>query len=304
MPLDDLIHATAERLGGAEALAMLKADPYWPKWDGPWWQATLLWELGHAALIPEVTQATFVTALNEHYLPHFPLVEADIPPGADPYRHILCHCALGTMIQVLQAAGVDVAAALPRALPWILKHQLPDGGLNCDEQAYTRPEPRGSIVSTLPAAEALLWGPWEGPEVERALDAAAGYLLARRLNYSLSRGDEIAAEFWTPTFPRFYAYDVLRGLRFLAGWSKRRGRPLPQEATAEARGRLERFFESEDAPRRFHEGRQTLRQEEGGAWRHDQPALGSPLLAHVSAPSVARARLYREALGLGLTLKK
>ncbi len=35
-----------------ESLNSIKLDPYWPKWDSPWWKAVLLLECGQAELIP------------------------------------------------------------------------------------------------------------------------------------------------------------------------------------------------------------------------------------------------------------
>lgn len=151
------IDRAAAALGGNAAIAAMRRDPYWPKWAAPWWDMTVLWELGHADRIPERAAQAMVDALNGHYLRFFPKTMDDIPAGADPYRHIACHCALGTMGQVLGAVGVPVFDAVPWLLDWMLEHQLPDGGLNCDEQAYTAAHPHSSVVSTLPAAPGALW---------------------------------------------------------------------------------------------------------------------------------------------------
>jgi hypothetical protein len=234
---------TLAYLGSAEAEASLEADPYWPKWASPWWRMTLLCELGQARAIPERAVAAMTRVLRTHYLEDFPLDPAALPPGVDPYRHVACHCALGTIHQVLRAAGVDVDAELPWIRAWLLRYQLPDGGLNCDEAAYRRPVPHSSMVSTLPPLEAVLHGTPRplAPAEERFLDRGAGYLIARRLCRSVSRGGALMDPAWLePCFPRFYDYDVLRGLSFLTAWSERRGLPLPVAAIDEARTHLER----------------------------------------------------------------
>jgi hypothetical protein len=288
------VQATLDYLGSPGALASVARDPYWPKWDSPWWHMALLHEIGLSPLIPAVLAQAMAAALQGHYLPTFPRVESEIPAGIDPYRQILCHCALGSMVQVLAGRGRTIDEALPGARAWFLRYQLPDGGLNCDEAAYTRPSPHSSMVSTLPPLEAML-GSTERPftpEETAFLDAGANYLLQRRLCRSLSKGALIDESWLTPTFPRFYEYDVLRGLRFLVGWARRLSRPLPWSAI-------------EEVVRHLHEGftRDTI---EPRAWARQQltlPAVGRapltpaslfPLLEEALRPEVARTYLQRE----------
>lgn len=212
-----------------DALDAIARDPYWPKWDGPWWRMVLLWEMGLAPRLPKACVDALTRAIDSHCLHHFPIRADEVPPGVDPVRQVPCHCQIGTVYQVLAAAGADVDAALPWIRPWFLKYQLPDGGLNCDEAAYTRPVPRSSFLSTLPPLEAVLFcTPREFTPQERAfVDRGAHYLIRRRLCRSLSKGGVIDESWLKPCFPRFYFYDVLRGLRFLARWSVRFGQALP-----------------------------------------------------------------------------
>src|SRR5262249_32545141 len=139
--------------------------------------------------------------------------------------------------------GLDAEREVPWLRAWFPRYQLADGALNCDEEAYTRPVPRGSIVSTLPPLEALLFdarGPLS-PAEEAFLDRGAAYLLARRLFRSISKGGApIDPALLEPCFPRFYHYDVLRGLAFVAAWAERRAKPLPAEAIAEAAAAIAR----------------------------------------------------------------
>lgn len=231
--MEALIRDCVECLASTDAI---RRDPYWPKWDGPWWRMTLLWEMGLAHRIPAATVREMTAALDRHCLHFFPIRDSEVPPGVDPVRQVACHCQLGTMVQVLHACGVDVDRELPWIRPWFLKYQLPDGGLNCDETAYAKPEPHSSVVSTLPPLEAVLLctdRPFT-PEEQRFLDRGAEYLLRRRLFRSARTGAVIDAAWLRPVFPRFYFYDVLRGLRFLAACSERLRRPLPREPLAEA----------------------------------------------------------------------
>jgi hypothetical protein len=293
--LEVAVQESVEVLRSSASRAALLLDPYWPKWDGPWWRATLLWELGRADAIPRDFADALCAAVDRHYLHDFPLRLEDVPPGRDPVRDVMCHCGLGTVVQVLAACGVDALARLPWVLPWCLRYQLPDGGLNCDEAAYTRPTPRGSVVSTLPLLEAVLRLAPRSPEGDAFLDRGAEYLLARRLWRSLSRGGVPIHEGWLrPSFPRFYHYDVLRGLRFLVGWAEARGRRLPEAAVGEARDAIDAARDGAGqlrAGRRPCDGARTRVLTAQDAW---EPAATFPLLELVSRTDAPSPWLTRE----------
>ena len=155
---DNALHETIDFLASDAGVAAITADPYWPKWDGPWWRMTLLWELGLAERIPPRAVRAMVSTLHTHYLRRFPESEDDLPPGMDIYRQSACHCMIGTGFQVLHACGVRVDEELPWLREWILKYQLADGGWNCDN-GVTR---CSSFVSTLPPAEAPPRTPQQG----------------------------------------------------------------------------------------------------------------------------------------------
>lgn len=73
---DDAILSQFRDLGTAletdESLNSIKLDPYWPKWDSPWWKAVLLLECGQAELIPRRFIDTLIAAVDAHYLHTFP----------------------------------------------------------------------------------------------------------------------------------------------------------------------------------------------------------------------------------------
>lgn len=295
--LEAAVRDSVEALRAPAARAALAVDPYWPKWDGPWWRATLLWEVGRADAIPPDFAEALCAAVDRHYLHDFPLRLEDVPAGRDPIRDVMCHCGLGTVVQLLAACGVDALGRLPWVLPWCARYQLPDGGLNCDEAAYTRPTPRGSVVSTLPLLEAALALAPDAPGAGAFLDRGAEYLLVRRLWRSVSRGGAPIHEGWLrPSFPRFYHYDVLRGLRFLVGWAEVRGRRLPEAAVGEARDALDgALVAGELRPgRRPCDGARTRVLTAQDAWA---PAASFPLLELVSrtdAPSPWLTREWRD----------
>lgn len=221
-----------EYLASAAALASVAADPYWPKWRSPWWDMLALYELGLAEQIPKQIARAMVAALDA--MPHtFPIRDDDWPPGANKRRDAECHCALGAIDQVLRGCGIDVDRALPWLAPWYARYQMADGGYNCDETAYLAAgAPPSSMVATVAVLEALVQRPPSEPA-----DRAANLLIARELRHgsptAYNAAERDAARAWGElTFPRFYFYDVLRGLAALVGWAVGHDRAIPLSAIA------------------------------------------------------------------------
>lgn len=234
------LDATLTYLASPAALESLRRDAYWPKWDSPWWHMLLLHEMGLAAQIPKPASEALVDALNALPVKIFPIRAGDMPEGVDPYSGTSCHCAVGNIYGVLASAGVDVSARLPWMRRWLSAYQMADGGMNCDEGAYlVEGECPSSMVALVPCFEALVrhvpdWTPQEAECVERG----AQFLLKRELRLGCSTAynaaeRESARQWGEITFPRFYFYDVLRGLTALQQWSARTGRELPPLAVRE-----------------------------------------------------------------------
>ncbi|MDE2511973.1 MAG: hypothetical protein KGL74_12695, partial [Elusimicrobia bacterium] len=232
------IAASTAYLSSAAARESLARDPYYPKWNSPWWHMTLLFELDRADAIPPEAAEEMFAAVQSHYLRFFPNPREPLPAGKDPHRDAPCHCALGNIYQALDACGLDLDGRAPWMRAWFLHYQLPDGGLNCFEEAYAKGT-ASSIQSTLPALEAVLRvrRPFT-PSEEAFLDRGADYLIERRLVCRRSDGRVMNAEFLKVGFPRYYDYDVLRGLSFLAAWSRARRREVPREAVSGAMSAL------------------------------------------------------------------
>lgn len=229
--LETQIDDAVAYLGSPEAVASLQIDPYWPKWASPWWQMLALHELGAAERIPKRTVRALVAALDAMPLHEFPFRQDDVPAHLDPRRHSFCHCALGTIDQLLDACGVDVDRELPFVRDWYTRYQMADGGYNCDETAYlVEDECPSSMVGTISVLEALLR---RGPS--ETADRAAAMLIERELRHGSptrhNADERAAATAWTELcFPRFYFYDVLRGARALTRWATLHGRALPLAA--------------------------------------------------------------------------
>lgn len=229
--VDNAIEKSKNYLASHQALQSIERDPYWPKWDSPWWHMLLLHEMGLAKEIPKEAIEKMIEVLKDHYLPIFPIETEEVPEGLDPVRKIACLCAVGNMYQVLFNCGIDVDAKLPWMRAWFLRYQLPDGGLNCDEAVYTKPTPKSSIVTTVACLEAVLFCRNRALTVEETkfLNSGAEYLIKQKLFRKVSTGEVIDKNWLEIKFPRFYEYDFLRGFYFLAKWRDESGFSIPDE---------------------------------------------------------------------------
>ena len=284
----EALDETIAYLRGPAAVASIESDPYWPKWDSPWWRALLLVELGQANSVPREIVQALSNSLATHYLHQFPITLREIPADKSPQRHVMCHCGLASIDRILRECGVDVDMEHPWIRPWFKTYQLTDGGWNCDEAAYSSPTPRSSFVSTLPILESLLArGRGLDPSEIEVLDRGANYLIVRRLTRSLSKGGQHASSAWIlPCFPRFYEYDLLRGLSFIVRWAEFRQSPIPEDAVAEVVELLIQQAPSDDLAtgRRIVDGATTIRQGPVGIWTRGHSASLFPLLEIVSTP--------------------
>lgn len=284
--MSSALGASLDYLNSPAALESLRADLYWPKWHSPWWHALLLYEMGEVALIPAPIIEALVAGLRDFPCKIFPLDEGDLAPGLDPFSQTQCHCALGNIYQVLAAWGVEMERELPWIRAWFLRYQMADGGMNCDNAAYrVQDECPSSMVGTIAPFEAVLLHtsrPWTSEELE-FLKRGADFLMSRRLVLgSSSRHNaeerESARQWPRLCFPRFYFYDILRGLSALAIWAERSGEKLPASVIQEALSLLGEGPEL-GVQRQAHGGRLTRLSDGQRA-----PATSFPLLEEVSAP--------------------
>lgn len=223
-------------LGSDAAQRGIELDPYWPKWHSPWWHMLLLHELGEARQIPPRASAAMAARIDR-LLHLFPIHPSDAP-GANLQRDSACHCALGTMYPVLAACGIAVERVLPWVRPWFVRYQMANGGLNCDNTAYLQTsECPSSMVGTVAPLEAMLLGGAGASEQRAFVTRAGGFLIDRALIHGSqtvhNAKERDAAVAWRAlTFPRFYFYDVLRGLAALVRWAEATEQQLPEAAVA------------------------------------------------------------------------
>lgn len=280
-------------LNSPAALHALDADTYWPKWNSTWWHMLLLHEMGMTKHIPPAIVHKYVEQLSKKPLKIFPIHPEEMPAGFDLYREGMCHCQLGNAYQVLAAWGIDVDEALPWIRPWFLTYQMADGGLSCDHDAYlVKGECPSSMVGFIAVFEAILFytpRAWTAEEVQ-FLEKGAAFLMGRQLIHGSSTEynaeERASAELWPKLcFPRFYFYDVLRGLHALAAWSEKTKTALPVAAIQDALTLLkERSVEGELRTERLcYQGVRSISQTATGEWLKRQPAEYFPLLTKVSA---------------------
>ena len=79
----DAVEKIKSYLSKESALSSIERDPYWPKWDSPWWHMSLLNEMDLAKEIPAASISKMVQVLKGHYLPVFPIKEEEVPSGTD-----------------------------------------------------------------------------------------------------------------------------------------------------------------------------------------------------------------------------
>lgn len=287
-PLD----ATIQYLNSDEALKSVEADPYWPKWNSPWWHMHLLWEMGESRQIPARLVASYVDRFQKYPLKTFPFFPGPhMPEGTENGRLILCHCQLGTFYQVMYACGVNVDRDIPWIRDWFFKYQMQDGGYSCDNSAYlVKNECPSSMVGTISVFEALLYtrDTWSVDE-RLALDKMAQFMIDRRLTLGSSTAhnadERISALDWPKlTFPRFYFYDVLRGLEALLVWSKKTGSILPRESYQHVVDYMKKEFSTGEVTigRKAIGDWPTRVQMPSGEWVKNQPAAVFPLFEALS----------------------
>ena len=240
--MDEAIESAIEAISSERAFSVPDRGSR-RKWDGPWWQLAILCEVGEVERIPQSAIDSALEQLKSDAWCKFVITRDDAPQTeADKEKMDLCHCELGVFYMILSACGCDTDTELPWIRRWFLQHQLSDGGLNCAPDAYLK-SGKSSIVSSLPPLEAVLFfTDRDYTDAEKKfLDNGARYLIEHRLVCSKEGGVVINPEWLKPTFPRYFEYDILRGLFFLVEWSRRRRQPLPKDVIEEGIHRLKRF---------------------------------------------------------------
>jgi hypothetical protein len=232
---NEALQKSIDFLNSKEASDSLRRDVYWPKWDSTWWHILLLYELGMIREVPKDLMELFAEVVNDNVLHFFPFTEDEFPKDTDPYRQILCFCAAGSLYQMLYSYGIDVDKKIPWLRAWFTKYQLPDGGYNCNEDAYTKEVKKSSMTSTLPMVESLLLFKKDqitSDELD-VLHKASDYIVSHKLFRKLTDQSIMDPNFTQIRFPRYYEYDFLRGFTFLYSYREKYGYTFPDSITDE-----------------------------------------------------------------------
>lgn len=279
---------TLAYLASPEARTSLAADVYWPKWRSPWWRLSLLDELGMLAHAPGGAFDALARAVLAVPERRFPLT----PDVTDPQA--FCHCALGNFLRMLGASGSETQGEFGWAYDWFVEYQMADGGYNCDESAYAvKGECPSSMVATIAALEALTGHTRYEATARRAAACVLGRALRRGSEARHNAEEQRSAARWSQLmFPRFYHYDVLRGLEAVVRWATVHDERLPWAAIEPVWSDLGRRFPDGVvyAERRAFEGHMTKLR---GADLTRVPAASFPLLDAVSAPGPSPALTQR-----------
>jgi hypothetical protein len=125
-------------------------------------------------------------------------------------------CLTGNMIRTLIKFGYDNDKRVRKAIDWLPKDQLEDGGWNCDY-----PEKKVKHSSFMSTIEPL-WAYSEIPKqkwtrkMKRSIDEGAEFLLMHHLYKSDNHHWQETYPFFTKLhFPMYYFYDILHALRVL-----------------------------------------------------------------------------------------
>lgn len=293
--LEDSLSELIKYLSSDEAVQSLRRDPYWPKWNSPWWQMLALYETGHGNKIPLKIISVYIDLLKTHYLKTFPFDLNNLPAGIDGARNVMCHCALGSAYLIVDSAGGDLKAELPWLREWFLNYQLKDGGYNCDEGAYLKEKHTSSMVSSLPMFEALLKMYEKNKsdmEIKKSLDRSAKYLIDRKFFRRISNKEVMDPEFLKLLFPRFYLYDILRGIKFIANYFKVMGHQVDNTIFSEALTYARQSIEKNEF-RKITNLKRSLNPTPDGQWEMGEASTFG-FLNYLSEPNIQKQFLLKE----------
>ncbi len=182
---------------------------YVPKYASCVWQLIVLADLGVKPEDPRVRNCV------EHFFEIHNVEEGGFslrPRGAEKFGpHV---CMTGNMVRTLVKLGYLKDDRVEKAMQWLIREQLPDGGWNC----YTQ---WGGKHSSFKATIEPLWALSEilpqmnREEREESAARASEFLLKHRIYRSDKDDSVILLDFMRTHYPNHYHCDFLHGLRVL-----------------------------------------------------------------------------------------
>ncbi len=188
-----------------------KNDCYRPKWTSAVWPLALLGELAVPA--DDRIKAEVERFLDLHQAESGAFV---CPSKFERGKRWDEPCLTGNMIRTLIKLGYSDDKRVRKAIDWLPKGQLEDGGWNCDY-----PEKKVKHSSFMSTIEPL-WAYSEIPrqqwtrKMKRSINEGAEFLLLHHLYKSDNHHWQETYPFFTKLhFPMYYFYDILHALRVL-----------------------------------------------------------------------------------------
>ncbi len=184
---------------------------YRPKWTSTVWPLILLGEMGFPP--DEGVKSACERFLDLHQLDNGSF---SCPSRLERGKRWEEPCLTGNMVRTLLVFGYEEDPRVKKAMDWMPKQQLEDGGWNCDYPE--RKVKHSSFMSTIEP----LWAYSEIPrtkwtrKMKRSVEQGAEFLLMHRIYKSDHHHWKHSLPFSTSLhFPMYYYYDILHGLRVL-----------------------------------------------------------------------------------------
>ncbi|MCP4446501.1 MAG: hypothetical protein GY811_14315 [Myxococcales bacterium] len=171
-------------------------------------------------------------------------------------------CVTSMLVQLAYYFGLGEDRGIKRAVRWLLKEQMPDGGWNCKHRRGATHSSFHTTLSTLEAFSSLSrkrTAP-RPTAVQRASRSAEEFFYQHQLYRSHRTGNIARSSFSQFSFPTRWYFDVLRGLGYFeqqdTAWDDRLSDPV---ALVRRRQRTDGRWNSQN----YHNGKTFFRLEPG-----------------------------------------
>jgi hypothetical protein len=221
-------------------------SPYIPKYKSSYWQIMILGHLGMDKADVRVQKACelifqfqqdeggFSCYSMEQLLREYERrkkLGRKLPPlpadewAAQIYYQQQISCLTGNMSVALIRIGYKDDTRVKKALNWLAKIQMEDGGWQCPYWPVHANDKHSCFMGTICAMEAFSELPKQDltAEIRQAIEKGAEFLLMHRLFKADHHNYKVIKQVWlTLSFPWFWTYNILRSLDILTklGYTK------------------------------------------------------------------------------------
>jgi hypothetical protein len=214
-------------------------SPYLPKYKSSYWQIMILSHLGMDKTDPRTRKACefifrfqqdeggFSSYSMEQLLREYEWRKKKgrkLPPllpnewASQIYYQQQLSCLTGNMSAALIRLGYKDDSHVKKALEWLIKIQMKDGGWQCPYWPAHAKDKHGCFYGTICPMEAFSELPkqeWTG-QMKQTIEEGAEFLLMHRLFKADHHGFKVIKQAWLKIgFPLFWGYNILRGLDVL-----------------------------------------------------------------------------------------